>query len=141
MQRQYLLIKEGLRSFPRMLTFLKAQAAALIATAVDFLVTIFLREGLGIWYLIAGVTGTIFGGVVNFLLGRNWAFAATDKSARGQVFKYLVVWLGNLALNAGGLYLFTSIAGIEYKISKVMVSLIVGIGYNYVFQRFFVFKK
>jgi putative flippase GtrA len=124
-----------------MFTFLKAQASSLIATVVDFLVTILLKEVLGVWYLAASITGTICGGAANFLLGRNWAFSSTEDKVEGQALRYIMVWLGNLALNAGGVYFFTGVIKLELWISKVMVSLIVGIGYNYVLQKIFVFKK
>lgn len=124
-----------------MFTFLKAQASSLISSAVDFLITVMLKELFGLWYLAASVTGTICGGITNFLLGRIWVFSSKDKAVGPQAFKYGVVWVGNLLLNAGGVYLCTDIFGIKYWISKVTVSLIVGIGYNYVLQKFFVFKK
>ncbi len=124
-----------------MFTFLKAQVSSLLSTAVDFLITIILKEFFGVWYLVASVTGTICGGITNFLLGRIWVFSSKQKAAGPQVLKYALVWTGNLLLNAGGMYLFTDMFGIKYWISKVTVSLIVGIGYNYVLQKFFVFKK
>lgn len=126
---------------PIMITFLRAQASSLIATAVDFLLTILLREVFMVWYLAASIVGTICGGITNFLLGRNWVFSSKEKKVETQAIRYILVWIGNLGLNAGGTYLFTSIAGIKYWISKIMVSLIVGIGYNYVLQKIFVFKK
>ena len=124
-----------------MFTFLKAQASSLISSAVDFLITVMLKELFGVWYLAAAVIGIICGGITNFLLGRIWVFSSEDKAVGPQAFKYSVVWGGNFLLNVGGVYLFTDIFGIKYWISKVTVSLIVGIGYNYVLQKFFVFKK
>ncbi len=124
-----------------MFTFLKAQASSLISTMVDFLVTVLLREVFQVWYLTASVTGTVCGGVTNFMLGRNWVFLSKEDEVEYQAVKYLIVWLGNLALNAGGTYVFTSVLGIEYWMSKILISLIVGIGYNYVLQKFFVFKR
>lgn len=124
-----------------MLTFLKAQASSMISTGVDFLVTYVLKSILGTWFFSASIIGTICGGVVNFLLGRNWVFSSRENKASQQLFKYVVVWLGSFLLNASGIYLFTEIIKFEEWISKIMVSLIVGIGYNYVLQKFFVFKK
>lgn len=124
-----------------MRTFLKAQASSLISSAVDFLVTVTLKEIFGIYYLTASVIGVISGGVTNFLLGRNIVFSSKEKSVETQAFRYIVVWLGNLALNTLGVYLFTSVLNIEYRISKILVAIIVGLSYNYVLQKFFVFKK
>jgi putative flippase GtrA len=124
-----------------MFVFLKAQASSLISTGADFLFTFLVRELLGTWFVLASVMGTICGGIINFLLGRNWVFSSKERKAGEQLFKYMIVWLGSFLLNASGIYFFTEIIKLEVWISKVMVSLIVGIGYNYVLQKFFVFKK
>lgn len=124
-----------------MRTFLKAQASSLISSVVDFLVTVTLKEVFGIYYLTASVIGVISGGVTNFLLGRNIVFSSTEKRVETQAFRYIVVWVGNLILNTLGVYLFTSLLNIEYRISKILVAIIVGLSYNYVLQKFFVFKK
>lgn len=123
-----------------MITFLKAQASSLIATAVDFLTTILLVEVFAVWYLPASVTGTITGGVANFMVNRVWVFEATDERTTPQAIKYFVVWAGNLALNAGGLYLMTTYSGFSYLVSKILVSAAVGFSYNYVLQKKFVFR-
>lgn len=124
-----------------MFVFLKAQASSLISTVVDFLVTFVLGHILGTWFVAASVIGTICGGIVNFLLGRNWVFSSKEHKAVTQLVKYIIVWIGNLVLNASGIYLFTEIIKSDPWLSKVLVSVIVGIGYNYVLQKFFVFKK
>lgn len=122
--------------------FLKAQATSIIATTVDYVVTFLLGKFLLIWYLAASIIGTTLGGVTNFILGRYWAFSSKDEEVEGQALKFFIVWIGNLALNAGGMYELTELLGKKYWwISKIVVSLIIGIGYNYVLQKFFVFKK
>lgn len=124
-----------------MTTFVKAQASSIISTAVDFSVTFVLKYLMGTWFFAASVIGNVCGGITNFLLGRNWVFSSRENGVGGQALKYLVVWLGNLALNAGGVYLFTEIIKLEEWMSKIVISVIVSIGYNYVFQKFFVFRK
>ena len=124
-----------------MFVFLKSQASSIISTAVDFVVTFLLKQLLGDWFVLASITGNIAGGIVNFMLGRNWVFSSRENGASEQFVKYTLVWLGNLALNAAGIYFFKEILKLEDWTSKVLTSIIVGIGYNYVFQRFFVFRK
>lgn len=120
---------------------LKAQAAAATGTAVDFLVTIACVEGLHCWYLLATALGNAAGGLTNFYLGRHLVFKATQQRARLQGVRYLVVWLGSMLLNAGGVYLLTELLHANYLISKIVVSLIVGIGFNYFMQLYFVFRQ
>lgn len=123
-----------------MATFVKAQASSLVASAVDFLVTIFCKEVLGIWYVAASFTGTLSGGITNFILGRSWVFKKKkEKTIPVQAVKYLLVWCGNLVLNTAGVFLVTHYLKLDYKISKLAVSLFVGIFYNYFLQKKFVF--
>ncbi|MBN8719507.1 MAG: GtrA family protein [Sediminibacterium magnilacihabitans] len=123
-----------------MVTFIKAQAASLGATIVDFAVTIILVEVFYCWYLAASVIGTISGGVANFMLGRRWVFKATEKGIPIQAIKYLLVWMGNLVLVSGGVYVVTNYGRINYVLSKMLVSVVIGATYNYLMQKRFVFK-
>ena len=123
-----------------MVTFIKAQAASLAATIVDFAVTIILVEVFHCWYLAASVIGTISGGVANFVLGRRWVFKATEKGIPIQAIKYLLVWMGNLVLVSGGVYVVTNYGRINYVLSKMLVSVVIGSTYNYLMQKRFVFN-
>ncbi|MBI2284429.1 MAG: GtrA family protein [Bacteroidetes bacterium] len=123
-----------------MATFVKAQMASLTATLVDFTMTIVLKEAFQCWYLLASVLGTISGGVINFTMNRRWVFRARSKKVQLQAIKYIMVWMGNLLLVSAGVFLLTNYAGFSYVVSKVTVSLVVGVFYNYVLQKRFVFK-
>ncbi|RVU01063.1 GtrA family protein [Mucilaginibacter limnophilus] len=122
-----------------MATFVKAQASSLISTIIDFTTTIVCNHFFHLWYVYSNFTGTVAGGVTNFALGRFWVFDAQEKNAPKQMVKYILVWMGNLGLNNGGVYLFVDFFHIDKYISKIIVSLVVGIGYNYVMQKKFVF--
>ena len=123
-----------------MATFIKAQAASLTATGVDFAMTIVLKEVLGLGYLLSSILGTVSGGVVNFMMNRHWVFKAHDRRIHFQVIKYVLVWIGNLVLVSGGVFVLTRYGGFNYIVSKVATSVMVGVFYNYVLQKKFVFK-
>ncbi|ARS35211.1 GtrA family protein [Pontibacter actiniarum] len=123
-----------------MFTFLKAQAASLAASAVDFLVTIIAVELCGFWYVAGTIVGTVSGGVTHFTLGRTWVFHAADKTIPAQAIKYFLVWNGSLLLNASGVYVITHYGGVNYVYSKVITSVLVGFFYNYLIQKRYVFK-
>jgi putative flippase GtrA len=124
-----------------MITFLKANTASIIASLVDYLVTLFTISYFKTDVVLGSVIGTLCGGIVNFLLGRYWVFTAENSDLQGQARKYLLVWTGNLLLNAAGMYLLAKMAGIHYVIAKACTSVLVGIGYNYVLQKRYVFKN
>jgi putative flippase GtrA len=123
-----------------MLTFIKAQAASLTASLVDFLTTILLVELLHCWYLWGTAAGTIAGGITYFLLGRTWVFSAAERKMLPQMVRYLLIWTGYLLLNAGAVFLITHYASVNYIFSKMGVSVLLGVSYNYGFQKYFVFK-
>ncbi len=123
-----------------MLTFIRAQAASLTASCIDFLTTILLVSVFHCWYMVGTVLGTIAGGIAYFSLGRSWIFDAKEKKLMPQVVRYLMVWIGYLLLNASFVFLITHYAGVNYIVSKVSVSILLGISYNYLLQKKFVFK-
>jgi putative flippase GtrA len=123
-----------------MIRFMKAQVASLVASLTDFVTTIILVEILGFWYLAASITGTIVGGMVSFMIGRIWVFDGSGKKVHIQAVKYAIVWIGNLVLNGAGVFVVTHYLHVNYVISKVLVSLLIGFSYNYLLQKKFVFK-
>jgi putative flippase GtrA len=124
-----------------MLTFIKAQAVSLTATIVDYLTTILFVALLHQWYVTGNIAGMFAGGITYFLLGRFWVFKAQDNNVLPQAARYLLVWTGYLMLSVSLVFLITQYAGVNYIISKICVSIVLAAGYNYVLQRFFVFKS
>jgi putative flippase GtrA len=122
-----------------MSTFIKAQASSIVATFFDFLTTVVCKEFFYFWYVIASLLGTLVGGVTNFALGRTWVFDGKGKKVPIQVARYIIIWNGNLVLSTLGVFIVTHYFGLSYIISKVIVSATVGVSYNYLLQKRFVF--
>ena len=120
--------------------FFRANIASLSASFCDYMVTISLVQILFADKLLAGVAGTLFGGIVNFYISRYWVFKAHDIAVSRQGKRYLITWMGNLVLNTCGLYLLISLLEVQYIIAKVVTSLVVAIAYNYPVQKRYVFK-
>ena len=130
-----------------MITFSKAQLTSLLATGVDLLVTFLLLRWAGLpasgssgKVTFYGATGTLCGGVTHFLISRNWVFNAQEGKWAAQLNRYMLVWIGNLVLNAGGLYLLSR-AGLAPMLAKVITATGVAILYNYTLQKRFVFNR
>ncbi|RLD50287.1 MAG: hypothetical protein DRI94_08990 [Bacteroidetes bacterium] len=120
--------------------FLKYNVVAGIATAVDFAVLIFFTEILQIQYLVSAVFGAVSGGITAFILERNWTFMKKDGKLSLQAKKYAGIWLTSIFLNISGLYLLVEYIGLQYIISKVIVAVIVGIGFNFLTHKYYIFK-
>lgn len=124
-----------------MITFLKANISSSIASFFDYLITIFLVHFFRIDVVIASTTGTVCGGIINFLIGRNWVFESKKRKVQKQAVRYGIVWAGNLLLNTGGMYILTKLLMVHFVVAKLFVSLIVGFVYNYTLQKKYVFKN
>jgi putative flippase GtrA len=123
-----------------MITFTKAQLASILATGVDFAITFLLLHFAGAPIVASGATGTICGGVTNFLIGRNWVFNAQEEKWAAQLNRYMLVWIGNLVLNVSGLWLLTHYTGLKDMFAKIITAVAVAVCYNYPLQKRFVFK-
>ncbi len=120
-------------------TYLRSQFSALLATVTDFVVTIVFKEIVGIWYVHAVAIGAAVGAITAFVLNRNWVFKAQSKSVKQQAFRYILVAFGSWLLNTSGVYLLTESVGISYLYSKVVVSILIGLSYNFILAKRFVF--
>ncbi len=120
--------------------FLKAQLSSLLATAVDFLLMVAAVELLHIHYTLAVVVGAVGGALTNFIINRYWSFQAAQAPVKQQGLKYALVWVGSLLLNVSGVYLFTRFAGLSYLAARVIVAVSVGLGFNFVLQKQYVFN-
>jgi len=121
-------------------SLIKSQLSSFAATAVDYSVFIVLKELLGVYYVLASGIGSFFGAYVSFTLGRNWAFRRKDGKISHQAIKYIFTSGTSLLLNTAGIYLLTEWTGIDPKISKVVIAILVGVFFNFLMYRYFVYK-
>lgn len=130
--------------------FLRAQLSAQFATLADYVLTYACFRWFGLHYLLSTAIGTTSGGLINCLINYKWAFNTQTCRFKWVLFKYALVWTGSFSLNVGGLYLLieflkanTSLweqhSSFYLMISKVVISFLVSIGWNYLLHRYFVF--
>ncbi|KRT14641.1 hypothetical protein ASU31_18400 [Pedobacter ginsenosidimutans] len=124
-----------------MFTYLKAQASSLVASAIDFSVTIIAVNLFGWWYLAASITGTVTGGAVNFYVNRKWVFESESTAIKWQILKYILVWVGNLIIVTAGVFILTYFFNLNYVLAKVLSSVLTGVSYNYIMQKQFIFSS
>lgn len=121
-------------------TFVRYQLASTVATFLDFAVTVILTEAASIWYLISTSAGSLSGGIAGFILGRKWVFNASSFHGGSQALRYLIAWGGSILLNISGVYLLTNFLKFNYLHSKIITVVTVGIFFNYLLQKKFVFS-
>ncbi len=124
---------------PEIKKFLRFQLTAVIATSVDFLITILLKEFYQLHYPQAVALGALAGAITAFTINRFWVFSSLEAHPFTQGLRYLLVVTGSIILNTTGTYLFTELIKSPYLISKALMALIIGFTYSYYFSKRFVF--
>ncbi len=121
--------------------FIKAQFSAFTGGMVDYVIMIFCTEYLSIHYTRSIVISGLIGAFVNFSINRYWTFKAQQTTSfKAQIFKFYLVVLGSIFLKSTGTYLLTESIHLNYKYSRLIIDLIVSLGFNYTLQRFWVFR-
>lgn len=121
--------------------FANAQLSAFIGGLTDYFVMLFCTELFLIHYTISIVIGGIIGAVVNFSINRYWTYKAHTDPMGGQILRFLFVVAGSIVLKSSGTYLFTTFFRTDYKISRLIIEIFVSLGFNFVLQKYWVFKK
>ena len=120
--------------------FIKTQAALIAGSLADFLLTFLLVEVFNCWYITGNAAGNITGATAQFILSRNWVFKNSAKQkVSAQLIKFVLMWLGNILLSALGVYLLTRYMHVHYLLSKLIISVLLGVSYTYLLSGKFVF--
>lgn len=133
-------MSEASKKTPFLLSWFRSHVVSVTATAVDFLVTIFLAEIVGLWYVLSNAAGATAGGAVSFTLCRLWVFNRRTAQWHHQAFRYVLAICLSLTLNTLGVWFLTETFHISYIISKIITAAAVGISVNFLVFRYFVFK-
>jgi putative flippase GtrA len=119
--------------------FFKFQLTALLATAVDFSMTIILKEKADIYYPWAVAGGATCGAVTAFTINRYWVFRALKHHPLIQAVRYIIVAAGSVILNTAGTFALNETLQPGYIYSKAIVAVIVGFTYSWYLSKKFVF--
>ncbi len=127
--RGILLIKETCtleRSSNYMIQFIRSLIVSVIALIVDFSTLVFLKQVVGINYLVAAALGFSVGVLVNYVLSVTWVFAERKLAKRSHEFLIFVVITGfglifNLLIIAG----MVELLKIDYRVGKAVSTIVV----------------
>jgi len=133
--------------------FMKATVVAQIASWTDMGLGILLKLVFHVDIKLATAIGAFVGGVINCSLNYKWTFKSNSCSVPAVVVKYIMVWTGSLLLNMYGTALLDNAfansvtlagwgikAGVYTTVARVGTSLIVSIFWNFMLQRYFVYR-
>lgn len=125
---------------PLFQSFLRSQATSAVSTVFDFGSSGLFYYVLHFHYGLSSYIGNIFGAIVSFYLGRNWAFKSQDGNLSHQAGKYAITSFSSACINTVGMMFLTENFGIDPAWSKVIVAGLVGVSFNFLMFRYFVYK-
>lgn len=121
--------------------FLKAQVSAFSGGIFDYGIMLFCKEVVGLGVGVSICISGILGAVVNFSINRFWTFKKDESPVGSQLWKFALVVIGSILLKSQGTVLLTDLTQIDYKITRLLVEVIVSLGFNFTLQKYWVFKK
>lgn len=115
----------------------KFGAVGAIAFLIDYGLLVFLTEALGIDYLISATISFTVSVVFNYVASMRYVFAHKEGLSRRREFIiFVVLSVIGLGINNGCLWLGVDLLGVDYRISKIVVTAIVMV-WNFVTRKLF----
>ncbi|MBD1427282.1 GtrA family protein [Sphingobacterium arenae] len=131
--------KTKIRDF--FLSFGKAQLSAFLGGLFDFAVYSVGIQVLGFTACISNIISGSLGAVVNFTINRYWTFDSTSTPVGQQLGKFVVVVIGSIFLKSLGIFLLVDHLLMNPYYSKIIIEILVSLGFNFLMQKYWVFRK
>ena len=122
------------------LSFGKAQVSAFLGGLFDFLVYTVGLQILGFTAYASNILSGSLGAVVNFTINRYWTFDKRDASVGKQLSRFILVVAGSIFLKSAGIFFLVSYLSANPYYAKVIVEIVVSLGFNFLMQKYWVFK-
>ncbi|WP_159633662.1 GtrA family protein [Sphingobacterium composti Ten et al. 2007 non Yoo et al. 2007] len=121
--------------------FLKAQLSAFLGGMTDLAIYSFCFKVLNFSAPFSNAISGSLGAIVNFVINRYWSFGNTKNSIGSQLWKFVIVVIGSIMLKSIGIHYFVDVWKWHFLLSKLLVEIIVSLGFNFTLQKYWVFKK
>ncbi|HIY76207.1 MAG TPA: GtrA family protein [Candidatus Sphingobacterium stercorigallinarum] len=125
----------------RLREFIKAQLSAFLGGMTDLGIYTLCYTVLLYTAPVSNVISGSLGAVMNFVINRHWSFKVTERSVGSQLWKFIIVVIGSITLKTFGIYILVDCWFWHFLASKLIVELVVSLGFNFTLQKFWVFKK
>ncbi|MCB0506716.1 MAG: GtrA family protein [Chitinophagales bacterium] len=122
------------------LIFGKAQISAFVGGLCDYGIMVLCVELMHLSVRNAIVVGGLVGAVINFSINKYWTYQSRKPSLTSQLIKFYIVVAGSILLKSNGTVFLTALLHLDYKITRIIVDLIVSICFNFMLQKYWVFK-
>ena len=117
--------------------FMKFGIVGVIAFIIDYGVMIFLSEVFGVPYLISTTISFVVSVIFNYFASMRFVFKRKDDMSRRREFIiFVVLSVCGLAINDVLMWLMVDSLFIDYRISKIVVTVVVAV-WNFVTRKIF----
>jgi putative flippase GtrA len=117
--------------------FMKFGIVGVIAFIIDYGVMIFLTEVFGVPYLISTTISFVVSVIFNYFASMRFVFKRKDDMSRRREFIiFVVLSVCGLAINDVLMWLMVDSLFIDYRISKIVVTVVVAV-WNFVTRKIF----
>ncbi|MDE6258679.1 MAG: GtrA family protein [Muribaculaceae bacterium] len=134
-------------------TFLRSIFTSQCSSWTDMLISFALFAWVHLTPFLSTAIGAFVGGVVNCVMNYRFTFHAQEVPWKAVIVKFALVWAGSLLLNSYGThalyYLFTKWNWLIemgfrpdgfFAAARLLTSLIVSLAWNFILQRYFVYR-
>ena len=139
-----------LRLNPLISKFVRFGVVGFSGFIIDFSVTWFFRDVIGLWEYLANGLGFALGATSNYILNRKWTWRSDNPNMRDEFLKFFGVSLAGLGLNTFVVWFCLSVGGLgftlfeiyvsEFWVAKVIATAVVMV-WNFFVNNFFTFRK
>jgi len=119
--------------------FIKFGITGVLNTAVDFIVYWGCIKLLKLDVVIAQPIGQGVAIINSYLINKNWTFEKRNNYNKSEIFKFLLVNGGSIAINTLSVYYLYNVLGMNEYLCKIPIAIIT-IMINYFGNKLFVFK-
>lgn len=117
--------------------FMKFGIVGVIAFVIDYGVMIFLTEVFGVPYLISTTTSFVVSVIFNYFASMRFVFKRKDDMSRRREFIiFIVLSVCGLGINDLLMWLMVDSLYIDYRLSKIVVTVVVAV-WNFVTRKIF----
>lgn len=133
--------------------FLRSVVTSQISSYTDYFICFAAFAWVGLGAGMAAAVGATVGGIVNCLINYKFTFRLRECSYWAIGVKFFLVWLGSLLLNTFGTQYLTEVLtnstyldsvgmveNLRFSIARLSVAIVVSVFWNFLLQRFFVFR-
>ena len=116
--------------------FMKFGIVGVIAFVIDYGVMIFLTEVFGVPYLISTTISFVVSVIFNYFASMRFVFKRKDDMSRRREFIFIVLSVCGLGINDLLMWLMVDSLYIDYRLSKIVVTVVVAV-WNFVTRKIF----